>query len=161
MKTKTRNLLIIMPLLPLLLANSPAPRQEEYKDIEVTYLSEESLHNYNFYHFNVKNTGNGYLSSVYLNNQPGDTGFGAYIENNELFPPFESVLIEPGFDKEVVIASKNKLPESKVVVPECYSYYIEAEGVTFNEGRTVTLNTDITSMDNNNIYYSYPHHKMC
>ena len=153
MKQRTRKLLVILPLLPFLMANSPAPRQEDYKDLEVTYVSEESLYTYNFYRFNVKNTGNGYLNYIYLNNQDGDNYFGAYIENNEILPPFDNVLIEPGFDRVVIVATKNKLPDSKIVKAECSSYFIDAENVAFNGDKKVSYVSNASSVSNH--YHVY------
>ena len=153
MKQRARKLLAILPLLPLLMANSPAPRQEEYKDLEVTYVREESLYSYNFYHFNIKNTGVGYVDNLYLYNKNGSDYFSAYVEDGEILPPFNNILIEPGFDKEIVVATKNTIPESKEVQTECYSYYIDAEGVTFDGEKTVSYVSDASNVSSNHHVY--------
>ena len=153
MKQRARKLLVILPLLPLLMANSPAPRQEEYKDLEVTYVREESLYSYNFYHFNIKNTGVGYVDNLYLYNKNGSDYFSAYVEDGEILPPFNNILIEPGFDKEIVVATKNTIPESKEVQTECYSYYIDAEGVTFDGEKTVSYVSDASNVSSNHHVY--------
>ena len=138
MKNRRRYLLIIMPLLPLLMANSPAPKRNYYQDLEITYLSTETLHTYNFYHFNVKNTGSGYVNYLSLSNKNPGKGFYASIENNEICPPFANVVIEPGFDKELVFATKYEIPESKEVTAEVYDYYVAAENITFISNKEVT-----------------------
>lgn len=132
MKTHTRKLLIIIPLLPLLMGNSPAPQREEYDGLEVTYLSEESLHNYNFYHFNIKNTGDGFVDYLNFTNENGDESFYAGIEGSEICPPFNQGLIEPGFDKEVIVATKNTIPESKKVLARAYSYMVLDTNITYS-----------------------------
>lgn len=153
MKKHTRNLLIIIPFLPLLMANSPAVSREPYNGLEVTYLSEETLHNYNFYHFNVKNVGEGYVSYFDIDNKQGEQSFYGSIENNEICPPFENVLIEPGFDKELVVATKNKIPESKEVVAECYDFYVPAEGFTFHGTMKVTYSLGESHYEYNQYVY--------
>ena len=154
MKKHTRNLLIIIPLLPLLMANSPAPRRESYKDFEVTYLSVETLHNYNFYHLNIKNVGEGYVTTyLSLTNKVGEKSFYADVERNEIVAPFENVLIEPGFDKEVIVATKNEIPESKEVEATAYQYSVVAEDITFSGSKEVQYSLMSSNPSTN--YYVY------
>lgn len=153
MKKHTRKLLILLPFLPLLMANSPAPQRETYRDIEVTYLSVETLHSYNFYHFNIKNTGDGYVYYLNLDNKYGDKSFYANVESNEIFPPFDNVIIEPGFDKEVVVATKDEIPESKEVQASAYEFYVAAEDITFYGSKEITYSVkDSYSGGNVHVY---------
>ena len=156
MKHAQRKLLVIIPLLPLLMANSPAPqiRDEEYKDFEVTYLSEESYYGYNFYHFNLNNTGNGYIENVYLNSEPdASTNFYGAVESDEVCQPFYNGLIEPGFNREVIVVSKNQLPESKKVASQGYAYSTIAEEVTFTGTNAITYLVEVSDIKNGYYYY--------
>ena len=153
MKKHTRNLLFIIPLLPLVMANSPAPQREEYKDIEITYKSVESLHGYNFYHFNLKNIGEGYIDYVDIHNKPDESPFYANTESNEISHPFNSVFIEPGFDKEIIVVSKNTIPESKEVVASSYTYYVQEENISFQGSKHVAYSVSSSSVADN--YFAY------
>ena len=153
MKKHTRNLLIFIPFLPLLMANSPAPRRDSYKDFEVSYLSVETLHGYNFYHFNLKNVGESYAYYVSFDNKPGDKSFYATLESNEICPPFDYVLVEPGFNKEVVLASKNEIAESKEVVATAYDYYVVVENLPFSGSMDVSYSLADSYPANNNYVY--------
>ena len=154
MKKHTRNLLIIIPLLPLLMANSPAPQREEYKDVEAVYQSVESLHGYNFYHFKLINFGEGYVDYIDLNNKPNDTYFYASLQSNEICPPFDSVFIEPGFEKEVIIVSKDDIPESKEVKATAYYYYVKVEDMTFGGSKHVAYSVNSSTVSSNYFVYN-------
>ena len=153
MKKHTRTLLSILPLLPFLMANSAVPRPEEYKDITVTYKSEESLYNYNFYHLDIKNVGEGYLSNLYMTSQHHETPFSVELDMSEVYPPFSEPLIQPGFDKEVVVATKNKIPESKSLLAYSYDYYIAAEGFKFSKDKTVGFDPESSNVSSNYFVY--------
>ena len=144
MKTHARKLLFIIPLLPLLMANSPAPKvyDEQYNDLEVTYSSEECYHNYYFYHFNLKNTGNGYAHYVNFTNDRYDESFYASVNEDEIFYPFVSALYAPGFDDEVIVVTKNKIPDSKKVVANAYAYSEIAEEITISGSKALTYSVE-------------------
>ena len=154
MKTHTRKLLIILPLLPLLMANSPAPKRETYTDLEITYVKEESLHNYNFYTLNVKNVGEGFVYYLNVSNKQKDTSFYATMESNEICPPFVDVMINPGFDKDLVLATKNVIPESKELIGEAYDYYVAAEDSTFTGSREIVYSAGGSYSANNSYLYN-------
>lgn len=156
MKHAQRKLLIIIPLLPLLMGNSPAPqiRDDEYKDFEVTYLSEETYYGYNFYHFNIDNTGNGYIESIYLNNEiEAGSSFYASLDSDDVCQPFYNGLVEPGFNREVVFVTKNQMPESKKVTATAYAYSSVAEEVTISGTNAITYLVESSDIKNN--YYNY------
>ena len=154
MKTHTRKLLIILPLLPLLMANSPAPKRETYTDLEITYVGEESLHNYNFYTLNVKNVGEGYVYYLNVSNKQFDTSFYTTMESNEICPPFVDAMINPGFDKDLVFATKEVIPESKEVIGEAYDYYVAAEDSTFTGSREIVYSTSGSYAANSSYLYN-------
>ena len=151
MKQHTRKLLILLPFLPLLMANSPAPQREMYTDLKATYLSVESLHGYYFYHFNVKNVGDGYAYRLNIESRTGEKSFYCSIESNEIVPPFENVIIEPGFDKELIMVTKTEIPESKEVIASSYDYYVAVEGIAFNGSKEVGYSFS-NSYPSNNVY---------
>ena len=156
MKHRARKLLSIIPLLPLLMANSPAPqiRDEEYKDLQATYLSVESYHGYNFYHFNLHNTGDGYVDYVVLNNGlNADRYFYASVESDEVCQPFYNGLIEPGFNREVVVLTKNTLSSSETVTATGYAYTTLAEEVTISGSKEITYMVENSDKKNNYYYY--------
>ena len=135
------------------MANSPAPEREEYYNIEVNYVSVESLHGYNFYHFNIKNTGEGYVDYISVSNKQGESNFYANTESNEIVHPFDSALFNPGFDKEVIMVTKYNIPESKEVSAWAYNYYVPAENVTYSGSKHVAFSTSSSSASDN--YYVY------
>ena len=154
MKTHTRKLLTIIPLLPLLMANSPAPREQEYTDLEVTYLSEESLHGYNFYHFNLKNTGTGFLNSVNFTSEKSEKYFYADTYNSDIWEPFNNCYFEPGFDREIVVATRNTIPASKKVVASSYSRGVLAEEITYGGSMHVSYSLSRSDVSNDIYYYT-------
>lgn len=153
MKKHTRRLLIILPFLPLLMANSPAPQRKEYRDLEVTYLSVETFYSYNFYHFNVKNAGDCYVDYFYIENKPNDKSFYVSIDNDEINPPFNYLVLEPGFEKELVVATKNKIPESHEVQASSYSYYLPVDNITYTFSNEVTYSVNDSDVANNQYIY--------
>lgn len=153
MKKHARRLLIILPFLPLLMANSPAPQRKEYRDLEVTYLSVETFYSYNFYHFNVKNAGEYYADYFTIENKSGDKGFYAYVENDEICPPFNYLVLEPGFEKEIVVATKNTIPESHEVQVICYNYYLPVDNITYTFSNEATYSVSGSSPANNEYIY--------
>ena len=156
MKQHARKLLTIIPLLPLLMGNSPAPqiRDEGYKDFEVSYLSVETYHGYNFYHFQLNNTGNGYIQYVYLTNEANaERVFYASLENSDISQPFNDGLIEPGYNKEIVVLTKDTIPESKKVKATAYAFSTIADEVTISGSKSITYIVEQSDKKNNVYYY--------
>ena len=155
MKHHARRLLSIIPLLPLLMANATAADLDnsEYQNFALTYIDEESHYGYNFYRFNLKNTGDGYIDYFYIQNDPNENSFNATLENDEIYPPFLYGIIEPGFDKDVVFTTKNKIPESHNVVGKAYVYSIVAEEVSFNGSKEVSYSLELS--DKASSLYAY------
>ena len=63
---KHKKLVFFLPILPMLMANAPAPRAypKEYKDFEVSIVKEESYSSTAYpyaYTYHIKNTGVGYI----------------------------------------------------------------------------------------------------
>ena len=153
MKNKYHKLLVLLPLFQLLMANSPAPQlyDYEYKDYEISYVSEEQHYSYYFYHFYLHNTGQGYIDHIYFSNKETDRAFGAVLYGDDLGYPFYNALIQPGFDGEVVVSTQNKIPDSKQVNSEAYAFSTLAEEITFSETYEVKIQN--TSNYDNRFYY--------
>ena len=147
MKNKYQKLLILLPLFPFLMANSPAPqiREEVYKDYELSYVGEEQHYNYYFYRFHLHNTGNGYIEYIHISNKIQDSAFGAYVGGDEIGRPFYEALIKPGFDDEIVFATQSKIPDSKQVDSEVYAYATLAEEISFNAIQSVKLMSETSA----------------
>ena len=147
MKTHTRKLLSIIPLLPLLMANSPAPYRpyiitEDYYNFELAYVSEETHYNYNFYHLHLKNTGNGYIDYINIQNHNNSTSFYGTYEGADMCYPFLECVIEPGFDAEIVVATQEKIPASKLFDKYARAYTMVAPEVTLWGDQKVSYSLD-------------------
>ena len=154
MKYRTRHLLSIIPILPLLMAVSTAEIDNgDYQSFELTFIKEESLHGYNFYSFNLKNVGDGYIDYFYIQNNPNESSFNATLENDEIYPPFLYGVIEPGFDKNVVFVTKNTIPSSHNVVGKAYAYSTIAEEVSFSGSKEVSYSLELS--DKASSLYAY------
>ena len=155
MRYHTRRLLSIIPILPFLMAASTASEIDygEYRSFELTFVKEESLYSYNFYSFNLKNTGDGYIDYFYIQNDSDEISFNATLENDEIYPPFLYGVIEPGFDKDVVFVTKNKIPESHNVVGKAYAYSTVAEEVSLSGSKEVSYSLELS--DKANSLYAY------
>ena len=155
MKHKHTKLLSILPLLPLLMGAAATNEDisDEYRDFELSYISEDSLYQYNFYKFHLKNTGECYLDCLYIGSNSSESSFSAYIEGDEICPPFYNGLIEPGFDKDVVFTTKNKMPESHDVTGKAPSYLVVATGVSCNVIKDLSFSLE--KSDKSSSYYVY------
>ena len=97
MKQNYKKLLVMLPLLPLMMANSPAKVPDfNYTDFNVNLVSQEEIsedHYYFRYNYHVDNTGDGYIydimrrDSVYYNGQIFYQGCGGCLFGNQVIAP--------------------------------------------------------------------------
>ena len=107
-----KKILIVLPMLPMLMANAPAPKAypQNYTDFEMSIVKEEvnaedsTLYDYTF---SFKNTGIGYISSFYATSEEcsnfgyyfGGLGFSQFSYNGVLIPNQEHESIRTKVEK--------------------------------------------------------------
>lgn len=103
MKTSYTKLLMILPFMPLMMANSPARsyvEQPNYDDFELTLVSKEAtgMTSYGreyYYTFNVKNTGEGYIYNLTYSDNDYQYDYWAIPFTENMDRVFDSVLLAP------------------------------------------------------------------
>ncbi len=107
-----KKVLIVLPMLPMLMANAPAPKAypQNYTDFEMSIVKEEvnaedsTLYDYTF---SFKNTGIGYISSFYATSEEcsnfgyyfGGLGFSQFSYNGVFIPNQEQESIRTKVEK--------------------------------------------------------------
>ena len=97
MKPISKKLLAILPILPLMMANSPAKMRDfNYTDFKMTFVSQEETSegsSYFKYNYHVENTGDGYIYDImrynrnYYDYQVFYPGCGGCLFNNQVIAP--------------------------------------------------------------------------
>lgn len=97
MKPISKKLLAILPILPLMMANSPAKMRDfNYTDFKMTFVSQEETSEgskYFKYNYHVENTGDGYIYDImrynrnYYDYQVFYQGCGGCLFNNQVIAP--------------------------------------------------------------------------
>ena len=97
MKRISKKLLAILPILPLMMANSPAKMRDfNYTDFKMTFVSQEETSegsSYFKYNYHVENTGDGYIYDImrynrnYYDYQVFYPGCGGCLFNNQVIAP--------------------------------------------------------------------------
>ena len=103
MKTSYKKVLMILPLMPLMMANSPARsyvEQPNYDDFELTLVSKEAtgMTSYGreyYYVFNLKNTGEGYIYNLTYSDNDYQYDYWAIPFGENMDRVFDSVLLAP------------------------------------------------------------------
>lgn len=92
-----KKLALLLPLLPLLMANSPARSSyySEYEDFEASYVREDVIDNYRYQVFHLNNKGQGYISSFTVLGAE-DYDFSLYFHDYNFHPIFQNTVIAPG-----------------------------------------------------------------
>lgn len=160
MKKKYSKLLILLPICPLLMANSPAPAvyPDDYKDYQITYVKEEKIADdkYN-YVFNFKNTGDGYINYIYLNGEEIVNGeemyYGLSLYDYEIASPFADGLLPPGFNGEVTLESTYQVPNPSKLKHNCQAYTEFYNDATIEGTKELSLNQDRYYNAQSDIYY--------
>lgn len=151
---KIKKLALLLPLLPFLMANSPARSvySGRYEDFEASYVGEEIIDNYRYQVFHVKNTGEGYISYLNVNGTAVEYDFSCTVREDDFYPIFETVVIAPNQEVDVKVKSYTALA---VIDGSKLSYYSYAY-TSFVEGATVsgTKNVEVLKETENYCYYS-------
>ena len=149
---KNKKLALLLPLLPLLMANSPAPRiyAERYEDFESSYVGEETIDNYRYQVFNIKNTGKGYISSFYADGKL-DYEFSASARENDFYPLFENTVIGPNQNTNIKIKANTPL----VAIDKNQLEYRTYAYSYFFEDAIVSGSKDVELLKQNDDYCYY------
>lgn len=142
MKKNYTKYFLFLPILPLLMANAPAPQvfQKEYKDYQLTFVSEERIETNTYaYYYNLKNTGTGYISYIYIHKDTDNEYFSAYRENKINGFIFEDTLYEPGFDQTITFVSNKKASDINKVKVNCQGYNMFDKDVAINGTKKIAL----------------------
>ena len=150
MKKITRRFLTLLPLLPLVMANSPLPEvfSESYKDFKLTFVSEEETSDGRFQQrFTLENTGKGYIDRIYLDDVYSLDFYGSYMNYSDPYPPFYSSVFEPGYSGEIIMTSSSKMPDFRKVTPKAEGYSDIVKDLP------VEGTKEITAVSGNSDYY--------
>ena len=158
---KNKMLLMLLPMLPMLMANAPAPKAypKAYTDFEANIVNEENSYDYTF-HF--KNTGVGYISSFFASSEEC-SNFGYYFGGLGFCPfSYNGVLI-PGQEWESVRTSEEKVNDYSKVKYTAEAYFDFADDVTVSGDLSVhkydggkngyAVNVELNGGDRN--HYNY------
>ena len=181
MKTSYKKVLMILPLMPLLMANSPARsyvEQPNYDDFELTLVSKEAtgMTAYNkeyFYTFNLKNNGEGYIYNLVYSDNDYQYDYWAIPFAEDMKDLFYGVLLAPHheytfsfYDKDINFdfAYNEFVPEEEIGGPKTisiihessYSADIYAEYTIKNENDYKYFYTAIINLNYDGIDYSVP-----
>ena len=120
-------LLMLLPMLPMLMANAPAPKAypKAYTDFEASIVNEENLYDYTF-HF--KNTGVGYISSFFASSEEC-SNFGFYFGGYGFCPISSNGVLIPGQEWESVRTSEEKVNDYSKVKYTAEAYFDFADDV--------------------------------
>ena len=130
-----KKLLIVLPMLPMLMANAPAPKAypKSYTDFEMSIVKEEvnaensSLYDYTF-HF--KNTGVGYISSFYASSEEC-SNFGFYFGGLGFSPVFYDCVLVPGQEYESVRTAEEKVKDFSKIKCTAEAFFDFDDDVTY------------------------------
>ena len=125
---------MFLPLLPMLMANAPAPevRAQSYNDFEARIVKEEvsaddpSLYDYTFF---FKNTGVGYISNFYIEEETDSSSFGDFFGGYGFDSIFPDAVIVPNGELESVRTSHVKIKDTSTFFSECHAYFDFADDV--------------------------------
>ena len=172
MKNNLKKLVILLPVLPMLMANAPAPtpRPSEYEDYTIS-VSDVQKHSedviYYRYSYDVKNTGEGYISDISVNFTSNDgTYHNDYLQNESFDAVFYDSLIIP--HQEITALGRYRLSEPSVdnykkISYSAYAYSNFADDVTITGNyalekasygsNTYKVNISLEGTKKNDFYY--------
>ena len=142
MKKNYKRLLPLLIIFPALMANAPVPQvfDKEYKDYELTYVGHEQNGEKFDYTYRLKNTGEGYINYVRLEYETKDTFYGlSYYSEYERVGVFRNIVLEPGFDRNIVMSRTDEIPNIKKLKPEVKGYALFDTDVAITGTKAVTL----------------------
>ena len=129
---KNKMLLMLLPMLPMLMANAPAPKAypKAYTDFEMSVIKEEVNAEYPAlydYTFNLKNTGVGYISTFYAISEEC-SNFSYYFGSLGFSFSYNCVLA-PNQQREVVAAEAEKINDYSKIKFTADAYFDFADDV--------------------------------
>ena len=131
---KHSKLILLLPILPMLMANAPAPKPQpntNYTDFEMSIVKEEvnaedpTLYDYTF---SFKNTGIGYISSFFATSEEC-SNFGFYFGGLGFVPFTYNSLLIPGQEWESVRTVEEKVNDYSKIHCTCEAYVDFADDV--------------------------------
>ena len=155
MKNNFKKLVLLLPVLPMLMANAPAPtpRPSKYEDYTIS-VSDVQKHTedviYYRYTYDIKNTGEGYIRDISVNfTSNNDTYHNDYLQNESFDAVFYDSLIIP--HQEITALGRYRLSEPSVDNYKKISYSAYAYS-NFADDVTVTGDYELTKLSYNNAY---------
>ena len=126
MKTN-KKLLMLLPMLPMLMANAPAPKAypQAYTDFEASMEYIDYLYDYSFHY---KNTGVGYISSFFASSEEC-SNFGFYFGGFGFCPISSNGVLIPGQEWESVRTLEEKVNDYSKVKYTAEAYFDFADDV--------------------------------
>ena len=170
MKNKTNHLLLLLPLLPFMMANSPAPAPtttESYKDVELISISEAKDEDSKYYYYDlvVKNTGTGFVQ--FLDVYDDEKGyyicsvssyeFDDIFEETLLGPNVEySLKTYPSYDKDSIDPTSEFYVRATAFVEFADEVTVEGEKTIEKVGtsRTYRLDIELKNVDYDKYNYA-------
>lgn len=156
MKNNLKKLVILLPVLPMLMANAPAPtpRPSEYEDYTIS-VSDVQKHSedviYYRYTYDIKNTGEGYITDIYANLRRSDNSYDYdNLEGISFDSIFYDSLIIP--HQEITAIGKSRLSESSINNYKEVHYNARAY-INFADDVTVTGDYELTKVSYANNTY--------
>ncbi len=155
MKNNLKKIVLLLPVLPMLMANAPAPtpRPSKYEDYTISVNNVQKYTEdviYYRYTYDIKNTGEGYISDISVNfTSNNNTYHNDYLQNVSFDAVFHDPLIIP--HQEITALGNCRLPEPSVDNYKNISYYATAYS-TFADDVTVTGDYELTTLSYNNAY---------
>lgn len=149
MKNNFKKLVILLPVLPMLMANAPAPtpRPSEYEDYTIS-ISDVQKHSedviYYRYSYDIKNTGEGYISDIYVKLKRNDNSYDYdNLEGISFDSIFYDSLIIP--HQEITAIGKYRLSEPSINNYKEVRYTANAY-INFADDVTVTGDYELTKV---------------
>ena len=150
MKNNFKKLVILLPVLPMLMANAPAPtpRPSEYMDYTIS-VSDVQKHSedviYYRYSYDIKNTGEGYITDIDVNLRRSDNSYDYdNLEGISFDSIFYDSLIIP--HQEITAIGKSRLSEPSINKYKEVHYKARAY-INFADNVTVTGDYELTKVN--------------
>ena len=142
MKKNYKRLIPLLFALPALMANAPMPQvfNDTYKDYQLTYVSHAQNGEKYDYTYHLKNTGKGYIDYVHLEYEAnGEYYILSYYPEYDNVRIFRDAVLEPGFDKDIVMSRSSEIPNIKKLKTEVKGYAQFDNSVTIGGTKAITL----------------------
>ncbi len=123
MKQNYKKLLMILPILPLMMANSPVKVKTDfnYYDFEMNFLGQESTGYYDTYSYHLNNYGDGYIYELFRVNDHFSDYCGFYQGSYGMF--FENQVIGPQQEFDIYFDSYSFEPSEYSYAADAYTEF--------------------------------------